>query len=125
VADDRTPVDGPFRIHITATPGGARLDVSHYLSTVILALAHAADEDGEGLLEELVDLNNVARQAAHQGPDSHATHERDARVEQLLAEVGEGHLPVYGEQARRLAHSLLMAVRPGPVPGQRQAGEAA
>jgi hypothetical protein len=124
MSDDRTPVDGPFRIHVDATPGGARLDVSHYLTTVILALASAAGEDGEGLLEELVDLNDVARQAAHQGPDSHAAHERDARVEALLAEVGEGHLPVHGEQARRLAHSLLMTVRPRPVPHQRKAGAA-
>jgi hypothetical protein len=125
VADDRTPVDGPFRIHVDATPGGARLDVSHYLSTVILALAHAADEDGEGLLEELVHLNGLARQAAHQGPDSHAAHERDARVEELLVEVaGEGHLPVYGEQVRRLAHALLMTARPRPVPHPREAGAA-
>lgn len=124
MSDDRTPLDGPFRIHVDATPGGARLDVSHYLSTVLLAIAAAAEEDPTGLLGELTELAGLARQAAHQGPDSHAAHERDALVEELLAEVGEGHLPVYGEQVRRLAHSLLMTVRPRPVPHQREAGAA-
>jgi hypothetical protein len=121
---DRTPVDGPFRIHVDATPGGARLDVSHYLTTVILALASAAEEDPTGLLDELTDLAGLARQAANQGPDSHAAHERDARVEELLAEVGDGHLPVYGKQVNRLAHALLLTVRPRPVPHQREAGAA-
>ncbi|MFF8290466.1 hypothetical protein ACF068_14725 [Streptomyces sp. NPDC016309] len=125
MSTDRTPVDGPFRIHVDATPGGARLDVSHYLATVILGIASAAEEDPEGLLGELTDLAGLARQAAHQGPDSHAAHERDARVEELLAEVaGEGHLPVYEEQVNRLAHALLLTVRPRPVPHQREAGAA-
>lgn len=116
---DRTPVNGPFRIHIDAIPTGARLDISHYLQAVLLNLAAAAEEDGEGLLSELVHLAELARSAAHQGIDSHAAHERDERAAELLAEVAdEGCIPVYGAQVLRLAESLRRTVAPRPVPSQ-------
>ncbi|MFC8271121.1 hypothetical protein ACFUJR_00970 [Streptomyces sp. NPDC057271] len=123
---DRTPVDGPFRIHVEPLPTGATLDMTHYLSTVLLNLAAAAEEDGEGLLSELVHIAECARQAAHQGPDSHAAHERDERVADLLAEVAdEGKVPVYGLQVFRLAARLNAIGTPKAVPGQRQGGAAA
>lgn len=126
MADDRTPVDGPFRIHVEPLPGGATLDMSHYLTSVLLNLASAAEEDGEGLLSELVHIAECARQAAHQGNDSHAAHERDERVADLLAEVAdEGRIPVYGGQVLRLASRLTAIGTPKAVPGPRQAGEAA
>lgn len=113
---DSTPVDGPFRVGVTALPGGAAIDVDHYLSTVILRLAHAACEDPEGLVEELQFIG----EREHAGPDSHALHERDTAVQQLLDEVtsGEG-IPVYGRQVEALAAALLRAVRPRLVPVQQ------
>ena len=122
MADDRTPVDGPFRIHVEAIPAGATLDMSHYLTSVLLNLASAAEEDGEGLLAELVHIAECARQAAHQGSDSHAAHERDEQVERLLAEVAdEGRVPVYGGQVLRLAERLRAIGTPKALPGQRGA----
>lgn len=119
MSNDRTPVDGPFRIHVEPLPTGATLDMSHYLTSVLLNLAAAAEEDGEGLLAELVHIAECARQAAHQGSDSHAAHERDERVAELLAEVAdEGRVPVYGQQVLRLAERLRVIAAPKAVPTQ-------
>ena len=126
MTNDRTPVDGPFRIHVEAIPSGATLDMSHYLSSVLLNLAAAAEEDGEGLVADLVHIAECARQAQHQGSDSHAAHERDERVADLLAEVAdEGRVPVYGGQVLRLAARLNAIGTPKAVPGPRQGGAAA
>lgn len=123
---DRMPVDGPYRIYVDALPTGATLDVSHYLTSVLLNLAAAAEEDGEGLLAELVHIAQCARQAAVQGIDSHAAHERDERVADLLAEVADdGRVPVYGAQVLRLADRLLSIGALKSVPGPRQGGAAA
>jgi hypothetical protein len=125
MSDDRTPVTGPFRLHVDTTPTGVTLDLSHYLSTLILALAQAADEDGPSVLDDLQHIAALDRSARHQGIDSGATHERDERVSDLLDElVDGGRVPVYGEQVLRLAESLRRAVAPRPVPSQRQAGAA-
>ncbi|MEV5977551.1 hypothetical protein [Streptomyces sp. NPDC052114] len=122
MSDDRTPVDGPFRIGVDAIPTGVGLDVSHYLTAVILGIAQAADEDGEQLLDDLRDIAALARSAAVQGSDSHAAHERDEEVARLLAEVADdGVIPVYGDQAARLRDRLAVLTAPRPVPGQRGA----
>lgn len=116
----RMPVDGPYRIYVDATPSGAGVDVSHYLTAVLLSLASAAEEDPEGVLAELVDLAAVARSAAHQGKDSHAAHERDRRVQQLLEEVADdGVIPVYGTQVAAFAARLQEIATPRPVLGQQ------
>ncbi|MER5559645.1 helix-turn-helix transcriptional regulator [Streptomyces sp. NPDC002506] len=118
-------VDGPFRVSVSATPAGAALDVSHYLTSVLLNLAAAAEEDGEGLLAELVEVAELARSAQAQGRDSHAAHERDERAAALLAEVADdGVIPVYGPQVGRLADRLREIAAPRPVPSQREAGAA-
>lgn len=122
--DDRTPVDGPFRIHVDPTPTGATLDISHYLTALILTLAQAADEDGPGVLDELVNIAELDRSARHQGIDSHATHERDACVEAFLKPLSAGELPVYGAQVMRLADRLRAIAAPKAVPSQREAGAA-
>ncbi|MFF2964298.1 hypothetical protein ACFVT1_36650 [Streptomyces sp. NPDC057963] len=122
---ERTPVTGPFRISVDASPSGVALDMTHYLSTVVLALAEAAAEDGPALLDELVSIAELDRSARHQGLDSHATHERDEAVQSLLDElVDGGSVPVYGGQVLRLAEALRRAVAPRPVPAQREAGAA-
>lgn len=123
--NDNTPVDGPYRITINATPSGAGLDVSHYLTAVLLSLAAAAEDNPEGVLEDLVDLAELARSASAQGRNSHAAHERDERVQRLLAEVADdGVIPVYGAQVGRLRDRLAQIAAPRPLPGQREAGAA-
>ncbi|MEV6102671.1 hypothetical protein [Nocardia sp. NPDC051981] len=119
------PVTGPFRISVDATPSGVALDMTHYLSTLVLALAEAASEDGPGLLDDLQAIADLDRSARHQGRDSHATHERDAAVQTLLDELTDGGtVPMYGGQVLRLVKALRLAVAPRPVPAQREAGAA-
>ncbi|MFD4855067.1 hypothetical protein [Streptomyces atratus] len=119
------PVDGPFRIGVEATPTGVALDMTHYLSTFVLALAQAADEDGQSVLDDLQYIAELDRSARHQGIDSAATHERDERVSDLLDELVEGgSVPVYGVQVLRLAEALRVVAAPKAVPSQREAGAA-
>lgn len=113
------PVDGPYRIYVDSLPAGATLDLSHYLTSVLLNLAAIAEEEGESLLADLVNIAELARSAAAQGNDSHAVHERDARVEDLLKEVADdGKVPVYGQQVLRLAERLQSIAAPKAVPTQ-------
>lgn len=120
----RMPVDGPYRMYVDSTASGASIDVSHYLTFVFVELAARAEEDPEGVLDELLELAQVARSARHQGRDSHSAHDRDERVQRLLAEVADGGvIPVHGAQVGRLAERLA-EVAPRPVSGQREAGAA-
>lgn len=122
---DRMPVDGPYRIYVDPAPTGVAIDVSHYLTSVLLNLAAAAEEDGAGLLADLTHLAELARSAVGTGRDSHATHERDERAQDLLAEVADdGRIPVYGAAVTRMRDRLTQIAAPRPVPGQRQAGAA-
>jgi hypothetical protein len=119
---DMTPVDGPFPIRVEATPSGCELDITAYLTRAVLTqLITAADEDPEGLVDELRDMAGLLRSALHQGPDSHARHEFDERMQELVEELGGGTVPVYGAQVVRLAEALARIVAPRPVPGQRGA----
>ncbi|MFF6940412.1 hypothetical protein [Streptomyces lavendulae] len=112
------PVDGPYRIGVTPLPGGAKIDISHYLTTVVLSLAELAAEDGAQLLDQLTEI--AAAHTASTGVDSHAAHERDSLVETLLDDLGhEGAMSVYGAGVDRLAAALLRTVRPLLVPGQQ------
>ncbi|MCB5168053.1 hypothetical protein LG634_24900 [Streptomyces bambusae] len=112
------PVDGPFRIGVTALPGGAAIDVSHFLHHLILGLAQAADEDGPALIEELAEIHAMAMSPG--GPDSPAVHERDAAVERVLAGLtDDGRIPVYGAQVELFAAALLRTVRPRLLPEQQ------
>ncbi|MDT0409899.1 MULTISPECIES: hypothetical protein [Streptomyces] len=122
---NRQPVTGPSRIYVDPTPTGIRLDVSDYLRTVLTGLAQAADEDPQQLLADLLELAALARAAHAEGSDSHAAHARDALVDSLLTEVGDGRIPVYGAQAGRLRDRIAELLVPRPVPAQRERGEAA
>ncbi|MEU3160048.1 hypothetical protein ABZ753_21705 [Streptomyces griseoincarnatus] len=118
-----TPVDGPFPIRVNTTPSGCELDVSTFLARAVFAqLISAADEDPEGLVDELREMAALQRSAVHQGPDSHARHEYDACMESLVNELADGGtIPVYGAQVGRLAEALASIAAPQPVPGQRGA----
>lgn len=109
-------VDGPHRITVRGIPAGVTLDVSAYLTHVVRDLARVAEEDPQGLIEDLTVIAAYARSAEAQGPDSHAAHQRDDMIGQLLLEVaGDGELPIYGAQVERLAHQLLRLSPPVAV----------
>ncbi|MFK0140653.1 hypothetical protein [Streptomyces murinus] len=115
------PVDGPFAIKVTTTPSGCELDVSAFLvKAVFTDLIAKSDEDPEGLVEELADMAQLLRSAVHQGRDSHARHEYDERMQQLVDEfAGGGLIPVYGSQVGRLRDRLAAIAAPRPVPAQQ------
>jgi hypothetical protein len=116
-----TPVDGPFPIKVTATPSGTELDVSSFLFRAgFTELITKADEDPEGLVSELTDMADLLRSAVHQGRDSHARHEFDERMNQMLTEyANDGAIPVHGEQVGRLRDKLAEIAAPRPVPSQQ------
>lgn len=121
-----TPVDGPFPIRINPTPSGVELDLSSFLiSAVFTELITAADEDPEGLVEELRDMAGLLRSAVHQGRDSHARHEFDERMQALVREfANDGMVPIYGRAVGRMAHRLIENAGPRPVPAQREGSAA-
>ncbi|WP_439947258.1 hypothetical protein [Streptomyces sp. BBFR109] len=125
MTDTDTPVDGPFPIRVNPTPSGCELDMTSFLTTVFTELITKADEDPEGLVEELADMAGLLRSAMHQGRDSHARHEFDARMQALVQEFADdGLVPVYGGQVARLRDRLDVIAQPRPVPAQREAGAA-
>lgn len=112
----RMPVTGPYRIYVDATPSGVGLDVSHFLHSVLVALAEQAAEDPQGLLDNLTEIAELSASAAAQGPDSYAVHERDARVQELIEQVaGDGAIPVHGVQVGALAERLRRLAEPRRV----------
>jgi hypothetical protein len=120
--DEKTiPVDGPFPVKVRATPSGAELDISAYLFQAVFSeLISKADDDPEGLVSELTDMAALMRSAVHAGRNSHARHEFDERMDQLLKEfAGEGLIPVYGDQVTRLRDRLAEIAAPRPLPGQQ------
>ena len=124
---DNTPAGGPFPIRINATPSGCELDMTSFLiSAVFTELITKADDDPEGLVEELRDMAELMRSAVHQGRDSHARHEFDDRMQALVAEFGnDGMVPLYGPAVGRMRDRLAQIAAPRPVPGQRAGGGAA
>lgn len=110
---ERTPVTGPHRISADPTPTGVTLDISHFITTLLVQLAHDTDDDPTGVLDDLQQIA-AADRAAH-GSDSHAGHERDERVEALLDRLGGGRIHVYGRQAIALADRLWNVAQPRPV----------
>lgn len=119
-------VGGPFPIRINTTPSGCELDVSSFLvAAVFTELITKADDDPEGLVEELRDMAALLRSALHQGKDSHARHEFDERMQSLVKEFGnDGAIPLYGPAVGRMRDKLAQIAAPRPVPGQREAGAA-
>jgi hypothetical protein len=120
------PVDGPFPIRVNATQSGAELDMTAFLiSAVFTELITAADEDPQGLVDELADMASLLRSAVHQGRDSHARHEFDTRMQALVAEfANDGMVPLYRDQVARMRDRLDAIAAPRPVPSQREAGAA-
>jgi hypothetical protein len=119
-------IDGPFPITVRATDQGATLDISAFLIRAVLTqLVTDAAEDPHGVGEELAGLGDLLRSAIHQGRDSHARHQFDEQMQQLVDRYADGGtLPLYGQAVTQLRDALGEIAVPRPVPGQRQAGAA-
>jgi hypothetical protein len=116
--DRTTPVTGPHRIYVTATPTGAELDVTAYLRHVM--------HDALALLtgELLEDFDRAVEQTP--GDPHKVQRPEDLPFEALVNTIVEQvatPLPVHGPQVAALADSLHTIARPKSLPGQR--GEAA
>ncbi|MEU9333195.1 hypothetical protein AB0D49_08515 [Streptomyces sp. NPDC048290] len=87
-------IDGPIPVYFTQTETGLpAIDVSRWLARAVLAeVFQAADAEPEGLGEEFADMHALGVSAQHQGDDSHARHEYDARVERYVDEFADGGL---------------------------------
>lgn len=126
IPDEATTVSGPFPIRVAASAGGADIDASAFLvQAVFTELITKADESPEELVAELADMVGLMRSAMHGGRNSHARHEFDERMQQMLTEYANGGvIPVYGPAVGRMADRLAQIAAPRPVPGQRSAGAA-
>ncbi|NEB92388.1 hypothetical protein [Streptomyces bauhiniae] len=114
-------IDSPTPMRLTATELGADLDISRFLAAVFLNVFAAADDDPEGLGEELADMHSLAFSAQQQGNDSHAQHEFDERMQQLLDEHADGGvIRLYQTGLRNLRDAADTVSRPRPVPAQRE-----
>ncbi|MCM1943194.1 hypothetical protein NC239_33835 [Streptomyces sp. G3] len=115
-------ITAPIPITLRPTANGVDLDVSQWLTRgVLLELFADAAKDPMGFAEEMADLHQLAVSAQHQGRDSHARHEFDARVEKLLDRVADGgRIPVYGTGLGQLRDATAELAAPRPVPSQQQ-----
>ncbi|MFJ8145990.1 hypothetical protein ACIQ6R_13050 [Streptomyces sp. NPDC096048] len=113
----RPAITGPTRIYVRRIPTGVMLDLEHFLTDRLTAIAD--DPDLLALLLEVSDQRGTAS-----GYDGHAPEQ--LLMERLLDGVGF-EVPVYGDAVTALAERLR-ASAPAPaviIPGQRRAGEAA
>lgn len=114
---------GPTRVNVSSIPGGAALHLDDHLVRLILELAEQFTEDPNGIGDQLREIDALSNPRT----DSHAEHERDLLVDELLEQVGGTHLRLYGPQVQRVAELLLSSNGAGQVialPQQRQAGAA-
>ena len=111
----RPAVTGPYRLYVRRTPGGAMLDVEHYLIAMVETLADNPD------LRELLDEIAVDRE---QSREHDGWEPEELLVEKLTTALGY-ELPLYGESVARLAGLLGAAAPVVSLPQQRTAGGAA
>lgn len=115
---DRTPINGPTRIYVEATPTGAQLDMSALTEQVVGDVINALlDPQCTELWDRLHDLADTDRTPA----------EGRLPYEELVAELvarSSSRVPLYGSAALELTRRLRAAVAPRPVPSQREAGAA-
>ncbi|MFF8901717.1 hypothetical protein ACF082_30030 [Streptomyces lydicus] len=106
-------VSGPYRLYVGRIPGGAVLDVEHYLTAVIEILA---DEHLDDLLEIADDRGSAPPYDGHE-PER-------LLVERLAAAIGY-ELPLYGSEVAKLADRLRAVAPVVRIPQQRAEGGAA
>ncbi|WP_019328862.1 hypothetical protein [Streptomyces sp. TOR3209] len=113
----RPTITGPTRIYVRRIPAGVMLDLEHFLTDRLTAIAD--DPDLLALLLEIADQRGTAGEYDGWAPEQ-------LLMERLLSGVGY-EVPVYGDAVAALA-DRLRAVAPAPVasvPAQRREGGAA
>lgn len=113
----RPAITGPTRIYVRRIPTGAVLDLEHFLTDRLTAIAD--DPDLLALLLEIADQRGTTGEYDGWAPEQ-------LLMERLLSKVGY-EVPVYGDAVAALA-DRLRAVAPAPVPSipaQRREGGAA
>ena len=114
-------IEGPFPLTVRATENGAELDVSRFLTAVFLELFQQADDDPDGLGEELASIGDLLQSAVHGGRDSHARHEFDEQMQRLVdTYAAGGTVPLYATGLHQLRDALVEVTAPRQVPGQRR-----
>ncbi|MGW1814250.1 hypothetical protein ACWCQM_11890 [Streptomyces sp. NPDC002125] len=114
---------GPTRVNVSSIPGGAVLHLDHFLFYLVLELAEQFTEDPETIGDQLREIDALSNPRE----DSHAEHQRDRLVDELLDQLGGTHLRLHGPQVKRVAELLLSSNGAGTVialPRQREAGAA-
>lgn len=114
---------GPTRVNVSSIPGGAILHLDHHLFHTVLELAEQFVEDPKGIGDQLREIDKLSNPRK----DSHAEHERDGLVTELLAQLGGAELRLHGPQVERVAELLSSSNGAGQVialPKQRSAGAA-
>ncbi|KMS79066.1 hypothetical protein ACH49_13475 [Streptomyces leeuwenhoekii] len=113
----RPAVTGPQRIYLRRIPTGVMLDLEHFLTQALTAIAD--DEELLGLL-----LEYAADRAEPRPHDGHAP--ESLLLERLVGAVGY-EVPVYGDSVAALA-DRLRALAPAPAtvaPARHREGGAA
>jgi hypothetical protein len=115
-------IDAPIPITLRPTADGVDIDASLWLTRALfLDLFAEAAEDPMTFAEEMADMHQLALSAQHQGSDSHARHEFDARMEKLLDRVADGgRIRVYGTGLGQMRDATAEIAAPRPVPAQQR-----
>lgn len=114
--------EGPFPLTVHPTDTGADIDISGFLRLAVLTeLVTQAAEDPHGVGEELAAVGDLLSSAIAQGRDSHARHEFDEQMHQLVDRYAAGgRVPVYHTGLRQLRDVLAEITAPRPVPSQER-----
>lgn len=115
-------IEGPFPLTVRPTNNGAELDISRFLvRAVFLELFAQAAEDPQGFGEEFADMYALSQSAQVQGRGSHARHEFDERMGQMLdAYADGGTVPLYTGGVHQLRDAVTQIAAPRPVPAQER-----
>ncbi len=114
----RPAITGPTRIYVRRIPTGVMLDLEHFLTDRLTAIAD--DPDLLALLLEISDQRATTGEYDGWAPEQ-------LLMERLLAGVGY-EVPVYGDAVAALADRLRAVAPAAPVasiPAQRREGGAA
>ena len=113
-------IEGPFPLTLNVTDKGAELGMARFLRAVFLDLFEEADKDPECFGQEFAEMHALSQSAQIQGRDSHARHEFDERMHQMLDRfTGDGRIELYATGLTQLRDALNEVLKPREIPGQQ------
>lgn len=118
-------IEGPFPLTVDVTEDGAEIGVRAFLRVVFLDLFDEAAKDPEFFGKQFAEMYALSQSAQVQGRDSHARHEFDERLHQMLdAFAGDGRIELYATGLTQLRDAINELLKPREIPAQ-QTGERA